>query len=119
MPSPIKNQITGIFVPVKDIEAARAWYCDLLGLEPTYDILSGHLCCIPMNNNGQNVVLDSNVYAPDNVFQTPAFHFDTDDIELAYAYMKEKGIALTSGIEHGHWFRFTDPDGNHLMICRC
>lgn len=33
--------------------------------------------------------------------------------------MKNKGIELTTEIEHGHWFNFKDLDGNHLMICAC
>ncbi|QNK54953.1 VOC family protein [Paenibacillus sp. PAMC21692] len=117
MQSPILNRISGIFVPVSDIEAGRAWYCELLGMEPSMDIISGHLCCISMQS-GQNIVLDSKVYTPENVFKTPMFHFDTDDIDEAFSYMKEKGVTLTTGIENGHWFGFQDPDGNHLMICK-
>ncbi|MGG1658392.1 VOC family protein [Brevibacillus sp. NRS-1366] len=30
--SPIKTQVGSIFVPVKDIEKARSWYCQVLGL---------------------------------------------------------------------------------------
>lgn len=116
--TPIKSQISGIFIPVSDIEAGRAWYCQLLGQEPSMDIIAGHLCCIPLSSNGQNIVLDSKVFSPDNVFRTPMFHFDTDDIEQAYAYMRDKEIKLTTGIENGHWFNFQDPDGNHLMICK-
>lgn len=116
--TPIKNQISGIFIPVSDIEVGRAWYCELLGMEPSMDIIAGHLCCIPLSADGQNIVLDSKVYSPDSVFRTPMFHFDTDDIEQAFAYMKEKEIKLTTAIENGHWFNFQDPDGNHLMICK-
>ncbi|WP_214629429.1 VOC family protein [Paenibacillus agaridevorans] len=117
MQNPIFNRISGIFVPVSDIEEGRAWYCELLGMEPSMDIISGHLCCISMQG-GQNIVLDSKVYTPENVFKTPMFHFDTDDIDEAFSYMKEKGVTLTTDIENGHWFGFQDPDGNHLMICK-
>lgn len=30
--NPILNQIGTIFIPVSNIEKARKWYCDLLGL---------------------------------------------------------------------------------------
>lgn len=33
--------------------------------------------------------------------------------------MKEKEVALTTGLQHNHWFNFKDPDGTHLMVCRC
>ncbi|AZS15020.1 VOC family protein [Paenibacillus lutimineralis] len=115
----VTSKISGIFIPVKDITAARDWYCSLLGLEPDLEIISGHLCCIPMDNNGLNVILDSKVYAEDTYARTPMFHFDTDDIERAYQYVQQLGAELVTSIEHGHWFNFKDPDGNMLMICKC
>ena len=115
----VTSKISGIFIPVKDIIAARDWYCSLLGLEPDFEIISGHLCCIPMDNNGLNVILDSKVYTEDTYARTPMFHFDTDDIEQAYQYVHQLGAELVTPIEHGHWFNLKDPDGNMLMICKC
>ncbi|MCS7464344.1 VOC family protein [Paenibacillus doosanensis] len=115
----ISSKIGAVFIPVSDIVKAREWYCDLLGLEPEYKIHAGHLCCIPMDNNGLNIVLDSNVYSEETYFRTPAFHFNTEDIQAAYDLMQNRGIELVTGIENGHWFNFKDPDGNCLMICKC
>mgnify|MGYP001283795702 FL=1 len=115
--SPILHQVGAIFLPVQDINKARDWYCDLLNLPADGDILHGHLYILPLE--GVNVILDSKIYNGNNTFQAPAFHFNTKDIEAAYAYMKAKQINLTSDIENGHWFNFKDPDGNHLMICQC
>ena len=113
--TPILNQISAVFIPVKNIEVAKEWYCDLLGLEADGDIIAGHLYIVPMNGTG--LVLDSKIYSDKTIFQTPAFHFDTKDIEAAFAFMKKKGIELVTEIENGHWFNFKDPDGNVLMIC--
>lgn len=115
--SPILNQVGAIFIPVLNIEKARDWYCDLLNLPADGDILHGHLYILPLE--GVNVILDSKIYDGNNTFRSPAFHFNTKDIEAAYAYMKAKQINLTSDIENGHWFNFKDLDGNHLMICQC
>ncbi|WP_166245418.1 VOC family protein [Paenibacillus turpanensis] len=115
----ILNRAGAIFVPVSNIEKARDWYCALLGMEADYKIIAGHLCCIPLDNNGSNLVLDSKIYSEDAVYRNPAFHFNTDDIEAAYRYVEEQGIELVTGIENGHWFNLKDPDGNLLMICKC
>jgi catechol 2,3-dioxygenase-like lactoylglutathione lyase family enzyme len=115
--NPILNQVGAIFIPVSNIEAARNWYCDLLGLPTDGEILFGHLYVLPMK--GAGIVLDSKIYTPENTFKVPAFHFNTNDIHESYRYMLEKEIELTTGIEHDHWFNFKDPDGNYLMICQC
>ncbi|WP_226657569.1 VOC family protein [Pseudalkalibacillus hwajinpoensis] len=113
--TPILNEVGAVFIPVKNIEAAKEWYCELLGLEAEGDIIAGHLFIVPMNGTG--LVLDSKIYTEENVYQTPPFHFDTKDIHAAFSYMKAKEIELITDIENGHWFNFKDPDGNVLMVC--
>ncbi|HSN66095.1 MAG TPA: VOC family protein [Fusibacter sp.] len=115
--NPILNQVGTIFIPVSNVEKSRDWYCDLLGLPSDGEILFGHLYVIPMN--GVDIVLDSKNFSTDNILNTPLFHFNTNNIEQSYTYMKNKGIELTTEIEHGHWFNFKDLDGNYLMICTC
>lgn len=113
--SQILNEVGAVFIPVKNIHAAKEWYCDLLGLQVEGEIIAGHLYIVPMNGTG--LVLDSKIYSTETIFQTPPFHFDTKDIEAAFSFMKERGIELVTNIENGHWFNFKDPDGNVLMIC--
>ncbi|RLQ93584.1 VOC family protein [Falsibacillus albus] len=115
--NPILNQIGTVFIPVSNIEEARNWYCDILGLPADGEILFGHLYIVPMNGTG--IVLDSKIYSEDHIFKAPPFHLNTNNIEQAYEYMKSKNVELTTEIEHNHWFNFKDPDGNHLMICQC
>ncbi|MBO0992459.1 VOC family protein [Bacillus sp. SD088] len=117
MRSPILTEIGTVFIPVSNIDKARDWYCDILGLTVEGDIQFGHLYVIPMNGTG--IVLDSKIYAKDKVFKTPVFHFNTEDIEEAFQFMKNKGVNLITNIEHGHYFNFKDPDGNILMVCKC
>ncbi|WP_053362416.1 VOC family protein [Bacillus sp. FJAT-27251] len=116
--SPVINQIGTVFIPVSNVEEARNWYCDILGLKAEGEILFGHLFIIP-TTNGTGIVLDSKIYSKENIFKTPAFHFNAHDIEAAYSFMKDKNVELTTGIEHNHWFKFKDPYGNHLMVCKC
>ncbi|WP_430791232.1 VOC family protein [Virgibacillus flavescens] len=115
--NPIINQIGTVFIPVKNIEQARDWYCDILCLPVTEDILFDHLYVLPMQGTG--IVLDSKMYEAEQVYQKPPFHLNTYDIEDAFAFMNNKGVQMVTGIEHGQWFNFKDPDGNVLMICEC
>ncbi|WP_400163069.1 VOC family protein [Brevibacillus sp. TJ4] len=114
----ISNQIGAVFVPVRDIERARDWYSAILDLPIEGDIQFGHLYCIPMES-GTQLVLDSKIYREESRRETPLFHFNTDDIDAAYADLKEKDVTILTDIEHGHWFTFQDPDGNVLMVCKC
>ncbi len=115
--NPVLNQIGTVFIPVSDIEKARGWYCDLLGVPSEGEILFGHLYVLPMD--GAGIVLDSKIYSEESTFKVPAFHFNTTDIQQAYEFMKSIDAELTTGIENEHWFNFKDPDGNHLMVCKC
>ncbi|MDR6550289.1 VOC family protein [Paenibacillus qinlingensis] len=114
--NPVKNQIGGVFIPVSNIENARDWYCDILGLPTDGELFFGHIYILPME--GPNIVLDSKIYSPENVYQVPSFQFRTEDIQQAYEFMRAKNVQLTTGIENDHWFNFRDPDGNLLMVCK-
>jgi len=121
--SPIKNKVGSIFIPVRDIEASRLWYCRVLGLDAAdCSIMAGHLCPLPMEGTG--IILDTMPMwggrepggAPS--IETPAFMLMTDDLQGSLSFMKELGVELVTEIEHDHWFVVKDPDGNKLMICR-
>ena len=91
--SPIKNKVGSIFVPVRDIDKSRSWYCQILGLnENDCEILSGHLCALPMEGTG--VIPDTMPKwggdqpggAPS--IETPAFMLMTEDLQGSLNYMK-------------------------------
>lgn len=121
--TPIQNKVGNIFIPVRNIEKSRAWYCSVLGLN-TEDcpIMNGHLCPLPMEGTG--LVLntmpqwggDQPGGAPN--IDTPAFMLMTRNLHGALEFMKEIGADIVTGIEHDHWFVVKDPDGNKLMICK-
>ncbi|ASK61465.1 glyoxalase [Virgibacillus phasianinus] len=115
--NPIINQIGTVFIPVHNIAKARDWYCAILGVPVTDEILFGHLYVLPMQGTG--IVLDSKIYQEDRVFKMAPFHLNTTDIKKAYAFMHDKGVEMVTGIEHDQWFNFKDPDGNVLMVCEC
>lgn len=121
--SPIKKKVGSLFVPVRDIEKSREWYCSLLSIPvEVCDIINGHLCSLPME--GAGLILDTMPMwggkepggAPN--IQTPALMLLTDDLEASYAFAEASGVELVTGIEHDHWFVIKDPDGNLLMVAR-
>ncbi|XEC92939.1 VOC family protein [Paenibacillus tarimensis] len=114
--NPIKNQIGTVFIPVSNLAKARDWYCDILGLKADREISHG-LYVIPLT--GSDIVLDSNIYAIENLFKVPAFHLNTDNIHEAFEFMTSKGVELLTEIQPTRSFNFKDPDGNVLMVCQC
>jgi catechol 2,3-dioxygenase-like lactoylglutathione lyase family enzyme len=120
--SPIKNQVGGVFIPVRNIEKARDWYCKILGVPSDGDILFGHLYLLPMD--GLAVILDQmpmwggNELEGPPTYKTPAFMFQTDDIHESYQFMQNNEVELVTEIQSEKWFVFKDPDGNLLMVCK-
>lgn len=122
--SPILNKLGTVFIPVTDIERARDWYCDLLGIDrEACGIMNGHLCALSMQGNA-GIILDTMPMwggrepggAPR--LRVPAVMLLTGDLEASYRYCRENGITTVTEIEHDHWFVIQDPDDNMLMICR-
>lgn len=110
------DKIGGVFIPVSNIEQARDWYCDILDLPTDGEIHFGHIYVLPLN--GQNIILDSKIHAPEHIHKVPAFQLLTDDIKRSYEYLKQKNVHITTEIENGHWFNFKDLDGNIIMVCK-
>lgn len=109
----IRNEIGAVFVPVRDVEAARDWYCGLLGL-PRGEVLFGHLYVLPMRD-GSGLVLDSKGFTGPHDGK-PLFHFNTDDVPAAHAQCAELGVDDLGPVTDGAFFTFKDPDGNLLMV---
>jgi predicted enzyme related to lactoylglutathione lyase len=121
--TPLLKRTGASFVPVRDIEKARDWYCRIMGIPAeSVNIMSGHLCSLPVEGSG--IILDTMPMwggkepGGPPTFQTPAFMLLTDDLAASYTFMKEQGAELVTEIEYDHWFAFRDPDGNLLMVCK-
>ncbi len=111
----IKKEIIGVFVYVRDIEAAVKWYEEKLGL-----VLGNHDYShyAEMTLEGKYVL---HLFPSEGEFlyKRAAFTFDTDDIGKAHQLLVERGVEVTSIVSYGDHYSFTlnDPDGNELMIC--
>lgn len=110
---PIDREIGTVFVSVSDIEAARRWYCLVLGIEPLPEILFGHLCVLPMRD-GSGLALDAKGFVG-GAGDKPAFHLNTSDVDAARSWLQSIG-AEVGDVTDSVYFNFRDPDGNLLMI---
>ncbi|MBK5570762.1 VOC family protein [Ensifer sp. SSB1] len=109
--------IGAVFVPVSDIERAKAWYARLLQVDAP-ETLYGHLAVFP-RGGGARLLLDAKIFASGSRREAPLFHFDTQDVAAAYSYATSLDVEIVTPVQFEQWFTIRDPDGNVLMICRC
>lgn len=121
---PIKNQMNGVFVHVKNLKAAVKWYADLLELDVDLDNVASPVFNVPIVGT-TSLTLDDHTFDPTfkhTIGPSPIFNFYAPDIDEAYQYIKGKSIEIVREIERVEdtaWFNIKDPDGNVLMICNC
>ncbi|KZZ83279.1 VOC family protein [Bacillus sp. SJS] len=121
---PIKNQMNGVFVHVKNLKASVAWYFDLLGQEADLDKVHSPVCNIPINGTTSLTLDDHSFDAQfkESISGNPIFNLYAPEIEEAYAFVKNKEIKIVRELEWAGetaWFNIQDPDGNVIMIANC
>lgn len=119
--SPLSTRVGQVFIPVRDMPAAAAWYARLFGFEVDAGRLGHEDTIFDLPTEGPPYVcLDAN--QPDFVASGPArCFFLTDDLEAAVAHAGDVGATDVSGIEDVGSLRFAtfrDPDGNLLMAAQ-
>ncbi|MDD0820686.1 MULTISPECIES: VOC family protein [Bacillus cereus group] len=119
--TPVKNRISDVFIPVRNLEKAKEWYIKILGLEGGEEYF-GHIFVLPMEGTA-GLVLDAmpkwrKEDGDISTYQVPSIQFLTDDIQAAYQFMKENNVELVTEIQDNFYFVFKDLDGNLLMICK-
>lgn len=128
----LQNARIATRIPVRDLEKARAWYAEKLGIEPAEERPGGLLYKF---SNGEFALFESTGAASGTHTQMA---WDVDDIEATVAELKRRGVEfeeyempgmkIENGIvevqgnypskggrgERGVWFR--DLDGNLFGI---
>ncbi|MEF2967171.1 VOC family protein [Paenibacillus sp. M1] len=119
---PIENRVGSVFVHVTDLRRAAEWYSRLLGLPIMEERLNGG----PVywfDFQGAHLILDSDAANRENPDWSeemmPRIMFPTRDIDLAYQYIRDKGVTVWEPERHGTmaFFNFRDPEGNTQMVC--
>jgi len=118
MPAPAFTALPFVVYPVSDMVRARAFFAHVLGLHETatwedkwveYDIGQGTLALSSMMQGCSPGALGA------------AAALETPDFDAALAHLKAHGVRfLLEPIDSGicHFARFTDPEGNHLILHR-
>ena len=110
----ITRSIGAVFIPVREIISARAWYARLLEIAPIGEIAHGHLWRVPMIGE-TNLVLDSKAFVgPQDA--KPIFYFRTANLKGAHDHCRALPVLALSAIRDDVCFTFKDLDGNLLMI---
>src|SRR4051794_7999190 len=115
------SQLQVVSVPVSDQDRAKAFYVDLLGFELRSDSPMGpEMRWIEVVPPGGGTSLTLVTW-----FETmPAgslkgLVLSSDDLEAAYAGLRERGVQFHGPIEEQFWGRFAtfdDPDGNGWVL---
>ncbi len=109
-------------VPTTDLDRARRFYGEVLGLEPSAVYQRGDRP--PMGAEFETgtvtiALIDSAAIGREFRPNTLPIAFRVDDVEAARAALEQKGVSfaadtLDSGVCHMAFFE--DPDGNALML---
>ena len=122
--SPIACRVNNVFIHVSNLEKSSEWYSNLLGLPFNKDNVKSPVYNIPISSE-TGLTLDDHTFDPGfklNPSNHVLFNFFVKDIDVAYEYVKNKGITIVREIERigdFAYFNFKDLDGNILMICNC
>lgn len=116
--SPLTNRIGQVFVPVRDMPAAVAWYSALLGLPPGTATHEDRIYDLPAQGE-VGIALDAHqpTFTADG---PPRFFWWVEDLDAVRAHLVALGVELVldvTDIGSVVMLQFRDPDGNLLMAC--
>lgn len=104
------------FFPVNDMEEAKQYYGEVLGLNMKFDFSDNGMIAYNVGNEEPAIILKDKSKFKD--FK-PTIWFEVLDVMGKYEEMKQKGIAFLSEpfrIKTGYAVEFEDPFGNRLGI---
>lgn len=101
------------FLPAQDLESAKEFYGNQLGLETKFDFSDKGMIAFKIGKNEPAIILSTVQHTK------PTIWFTVDDVKTTCEYLKEKGVVFLSGpfeIMTGLAVEFNDPFGNKLGI---
>jgi catechol 2,3-dioxygenase-like lactoylglutathione lyase family enzyme len=129
----IFTKLDTVIVRVRDLERARAWYDEKLGLKAAFIDDTEKLAVL---GTGGATSLTIYQLKPREKLVTPPLTFEAspggervagtypifcaDDIKTTYELLKSRGVMVEPEIHTGgggQWFAFSDLDGNKMEVC--
>jgi predicted enzyme related to lactoylglutathione lyase len=109
-----------VFVPVSDVDRAKAFYADQVGFVVDHDhAVSDELRFVQLTPPGSACSISIGTGLADSEpGSVKGLQVVVDDADAARAYLVERGVEATD-VEEFPWGRFTgfrDPDGNEWAV---
>jgi len=104
------------FVPTDNIDAAKHFYSETLGLSTKFDFSDAGMVAFKVGDQEPAIIVQDLAKIPN---AKPAIWFTVADVRSAYKNLKSKGVVFLSEpyeIPTGLAVQFTDPFGNRLGI---
>ncbi|MUT65948.1 VOC family protein [Paenibacillus sp. NEAU-GSW1] len=118
----IVSKISGIFIPVTDLQRSTEWYIRIFDLEviERSEMYTGLAFPGEVTSIGLwKVEKPQPIHFDTGTFKVPYYNFESFDIEYSHAALIEKGVDVQEieiHEEETRFFDFHDPDGNLLGI---
>ncbi len=103
-----------LFLPVHDLEKAKEFYKEVLGLRVKFDFSNVGMIAFKVGESEPSIILKDIAKFPD---ARPTIWFTVENVEAEYVKYKELGIRFISEpfpIATGMAVEFEDPFGNRL-----
>lgn len=104
------------FVPVDDLERAKEFYGQKLGLALKFDFANAGMSAFSVGSEEPAIILKDRHKFPD---AKPTIWFVVDDVQQSYTALKDRGVTFLSEpfqIRTGNAVEFEDPFGNRPGI---
>ncbi len=116
---PYITHLSLVSVPVADQQVAKAFYAETLGFRVVRELVEGDQQWVELAPNGVAPTITLVTWFPQmSPGSLQGLVFDTDDIVRASEALQARGVEVAP-IERDPWgqyARFTDPDGNGLVL---
>jgi predicted enzyme related to lactoylglutathione lyase len=108
-----------VFVPVSDVDRAKAFYTEKLGFNADHDhTVSDKIRFVQLTPPGSRCSIAMGTGLVDAAPGSLKAQLVVDDIEVAHKQLRDRGVAV-SDVQDFPWGRFvffSDPDGNAWLV---
>ncbi len=114
------TQLGNVTVVVNDLDAAQAFYRDVLGLRQAFFDRKHNWLCFECGRTAFSLVSPWNKRSRKLIGARTGISFYVDDVKKAYTALKKKGVKFHLAPRKEPWggrlANFEDPDGNQFFL---
>ncbi len=114
------TQLGNVTVVVNDLDAAQAFYRDVLGMRQAFFDRKHNWLCFECGRTAFSLVSPWNKRARKLIGARTGISFYVQDVKKAYTALKKKGVKFHLAPRKESWggrlANFEDPDGNQFFL---